>query len=61
MNKSLVSTALCALILLGSAQMFAQPDREPTVNLRFDRYYDHAAVTDALQRLQKAFPKFLTL
>jgi hypothetical protein len=66
MNKYFVSTALCALVLLGStstagAQMFAQPDREPTVNLRFDRYYDHAGVTDALQRLQKAFPKFLTL
>lgn len=44
-----------------SAQMFAQPDREPTVDLRFDRYYDHAALTDALQRLEEAYPDFLTL
>lgn len=62
----LVRTALVALgaVILAtpaSAQMFAKPDREPKVNLRFDRYYDHAGITDAVQRLQKAYPKFLTL
>lgn len=43
------------------AQMFAQPDREPRVNLRWDRYYDYEALTDAVRRLQRAYPKFLTL
>ncbi|HSJ08835.1 MAG TPA: M14 family metallopeptidase [Longimicrobiales bacterium] len=43
------------------AQMFAHPDRDPRVNLRFDRYYDYAAITDAITRLQRAYPKFLTV
>jgi hypothetical protein len=43
------------------AQMFAQPDREPRVPLRFDRYYDYADMTAALQQLQRAYPRFLTL
>jgi hypothetical protein len=41
--------------------MFAQPDREPRVDLRFDRYYDHADITEALQRLEEAYPRFLTV
>jgi hypothetical protein len=44
-----------------SAQMFAQPDRNPRVNLRFDRYYDYAALTDAIRELQRAYPKFLSI
>jgi hypothetical protein len=43
------------------AQMFAQPDRDPRVNLRFDRYYDYDDMTRALQQLQRAYPRFLTL
>ncbi|MBR9989162.1 MAG: peptidase M14 [Gemmatimonadetes bacterium] len=56
-----------AILLLSStageahAQIFAQPDRDPRVNLRFDRYYDYEAMTDALRQLQRTWPKFLTL
>jgi hypothetical protein len=62
-----VVCATAACVALGAsattshAQMFAQPDRDPRVNLRWDRYYDYAAMTDALQRLQRAYPRYLTL
>jgi hypothetical protein len=69
MNRTIrgVVMATSAVLALGAsaatshAQMFAQPDREPRVNLRWDRYYDYAAMTDALQRLQRAYPRMLTL
>jgi len=70
MMKKIIRNAVCAttmFVALGAsamtshAQMFAQPDRDPRVNLRWDRYYDYAAMTDALQRLQRAYPRFLTL
>ncbi|HSJ23326.1 MAG TPA: M14 family metallopeptidase [Longimicrobiales bacterium] len=61
----LCATAACIAIgasaTTSHAQMFAQPDRDPRVNLRFDRYYDYAAMTDALQQLQRAYPRLLTL
>jgi hypothetical protein len=44
-----------------AAQMFAQPDREPRVGLRWDRYYNHADLTDAVQALQRAYPRFLSV
>ncbi len=43
------------------AQFFSQPDREPNVNLRWDRYYDYYQMTEALERLVAAYPKFLTM
>ena len=44
-----------------AAQPFTQPDRDPNVNLRWDRYYDYDQVTDALEQLVDAYPQFLTL
>lgn len=43
------------------AQPFSVPDRDPEVNLRWDRYYDYGDVTAALERLVEAYPDFLTL
>jgi hypothetical protein len=43
------------------AQFFSEPLREPNVNLRWDRYYTHEQVGEALQRLQRAYPRFLTV
>jgi hypothetical protein len=43
------------------AQFFSQPDREPNVNLRWDRYYDYYQMTEALERLVAAYPRFLTM
>jgi hypothetical protein len=43
------------------AQIFAQPDRDPRVNLRFDRYYAYDDLTSALRELQSTYSKFLTL
>lgn len=45
----------------GGSGMFAFPDREPRVDLRFDRYYDHEDLTDALERLEDAYGDFLTV
>jgi hypothetical protein len=53
--------ALCASAAPSHAQMFARPDREPRVNLRWDRYYNYADMTEAIQRLQRAYPRFLTV
>ncbi|CAN5610871.1 M14 family metallopeptidase [soil metagenome] len=58
---ALLTIAASAAPTTSHAQMFAQPDRDPRVNLRFDRYYDYAAITDAIQRLQRAYPRFLTI
>jgi hypothetical protein len=43
------------------AQPFSVPDRDPKVNLRWDRYYDFRQMTEALQAMQRAYPRFLTL
>jgi hypothetical protein len=45
----------------GGSGMFAFPDREPRVGLRFDRYYDHDDLRDALERLEDAYGDFLTV
>lgn len=58
---ALLTMAVIVAPTTSHAQMFAQPDRDPRVNLRFDRYYDYAAITDAIQRLQRAYPNFLTI
>jgi hypothetical protein len=43
------------------AQPFSVPDRDPKVNIRWDRYYDYAQTTELLRSLQRAYPRFLTL
>jgi hypothetical protein len=58
---AMTAIALGLAPVAASAQMFAAPNRDPRVNLRFDRYYDHAQITEALRQLQQAYPKFLTL
>jgi hypothetical protein len=69
-GNGLLRRCCCALLLAAAtlvsaepsqAQMFAQPDREPRVNLRWDRYYDYAALTDAVRQLQRAYPRLLTV
>ncbi len=45
----------------GGSGMFAIPDRQPRVDLRFDRYYDHADLTVALERLENAYGRFVTV
>jgi len=42
-------------------QFFSQPDRDPNVNLRWDRYYNYEQMTEALQLLARTYPRFLTL
>lgn len=56
-----LSIAAAAIAPPATAQIFAQPDRNPRVNLRFDRYYDYAALTDAVQQLQRAYPRLLNV
>lgn len=65
MHTSLTAAAT-GLFLLSSArtalaQPFKIPDRDPKVNLRFDRYHDYNAVGEAIDALIKAYPKFLRL
>ena len=52
--RALARAAYVALLLAAAvpvhAQIFAQPDREPRVDLRFDRYYDYDDLTAALTR-----------
>ena len=43
------------------AQPFSVPDRDPKVNIRWDRYYDYEETTEVLRTLQRAYPRFLTL
>jgi hypothetical protein len=57
---------ILALLILAwaaplAAQPFTQPDRDPNVNLRWDRYYDYDQTTEALRTLVDAYPRFLTL
>jgi hypothetical protein len=56
---SLVFSAATPTVAHG--QFFSQPDGEPNVNLRWDRYYDYDQMTEALQLLARSYPKFLTL
>ncbi|HSJ33371.1 MAG TPA: M14 family metallopeptidase [Longimicrobiales bacterium] len=64
-GRALARVAVAALLVAvaapSHAQIFAQPDRDPRVNLRFDRYYDYDDMTAALRELQRTYPKFLTL
>jgi hypothetical protein len=66
-TRRVLTASAVAVVLAASAatsldaQIFAQPDRDPRVNLRFDRYYDYAAMTNALRELQRTYSKFLTL
>ncbi|MEX2467403.1 MAG: M14 family metallopeptidase [Gemmatimonadota bacterium] len=57
----LAGTAEPVVAQTGGSGMFAVPDRQPRVDLRFDRYYDHADLTDALERLEDAYGRFLTV
>jgi len=43
------------------AQPFSVPDRDPKVNIRWDRYYDYEETTEVLRTLQRAYSRFLTL
>jgi hypothetical protein len=66
LGRMLAAAALAAVAATAGpatahAQMFAQPDRDPRVNLRFDRYYDYAAMTDAIRQLQRTYPRLLTV
>ena len=58
---AVVAALLAGGVAQSQAQIFAQPDRDPRVNLRFDRYYDYDAITDALRQLERAYSKFLTV
>lgn len=64
-RRALTRVGVAALLVAAAApshaQIFAQPDRDPRVNLRFDRYYDYDDMTAALRELQRTYPKFLTL
>ena len=64
--RAVRTIVLAAALVAGTAaqsqaQIFAQPDREPRVNLRFDRYYDYDAMTNALRQLERTYSKFLTM
>jgi len=43
------------------AQAFSDPLRDPHVNLRWDRYYNHDQIRDALERLERAYPRFVSV
>ena len=62
---TVVGAVLGALALVAApsleAQPFSVPDRDPKVNIRWDRYYDYDQTTELLRTLQRAFPRFLTL
>lgn len=65
-TRTLLAAAAAALAIAlipasSSAQMFAQPDRDPRVNLRWDRYYNFEDLTRAIRQLQQAYPRFLTI
>jgi hypothetical protein len=57
----LTLAALAAPSARVDAQAFKVPDRDPNVSLRFDRYYNYPQMLEALQTLEQAYPKFLTL
>ncbi len=64
-RTALLSAAFALFAFIGvaplQAQPFSVPDRDPNVNLRWDRYYDYDQMTEALGTLQRAYPKFLTM
>ena len=64
-RRALRCLAVAAVLMIHAvpshAQIFAQPDRDPRVNLRFDRYYAYDDLTAALRELQRTYSKFLTL
>jgi len=55
------ATALLVMAAPAAAQPFSQPDRDPVVNLRWDRYYNYDQTVQALRQLVQTYPKFLTL
>jgi hypothetical protein len=64
--RALICAVVVAILLFAganpaTAQPFSVPDREPNVNLRWDRYYDYDQMTDALRTLVSAYPDFLTM
>ncbi len=64
--RNLTLFGLLSILILSStaplaAQPFTQPDRDPEVNLRWDRYYDYDQLTEALRTLVDAHPRFLTM
>ena len=52
---------LGALAAPVAAQPFSQPDREPQVNIRWDRYHSYDEMTEILERMVATWPQFLTL
>jgi hypothetical protein len=68
MTRNLVlKTAVALLLLTGMAgtaaaqSSFVVPNKDPKVNLRFDRYYDYEGYTQAFRQLERAYPKFLKM
>jgi hypothetical protein len=62
----IVGGVLAVLAVLWAAPVDAQspftmPDRDPNVNLRWDRYYDYEQLTEALRTLVDTYPRFLTM
>ena len=64
---AVVAAAIMAGLLSGiptaarAQSSFVMPNRDPKVDLRFDRYYDYDGMVAALRTLERAYPKFLTL
>jgi len=58
---ALLPLGMAAVATPAHAQPFSQPDRDPVVNLRWDRYYDYNQMTAALRTLVAAYPRFLTM
>lgn len=56
-----VGAALAVPAPVQAQSTFAVPDRDPNVNLRWDRYYSYDDVTRTLELLVAEYPDFLTL
>ncbi len=52
---------LLSIPVTALAQPFQVPDRDPRVDIRFDRYHDYEAVGEAIDALIAGYPKFLRL
>lgn len=65
LRTRLLGAILVALFLAWTgearAQFFSEPLGEPNVDLRWDRYYNHDQIRDALERLQRAYPDLMTV
>jgi hypothetical protein len=59
-KKFFVLSIVSAAFLFNFSRSQALP-QATQVTLSFDHFYDHAALTQALQSLQKAYPQFMTL